>query len=377
MATAVISRAIQSQFQIEIIWSGCIGFIAGIIVAAILFCQLLNQYIKTFTARNQGEIRDKSKTPYILVMIYLFFVFMECIMCATVSTNILSGLNLEFTYSRCLFATICNQLSVITNYIILSVIFLHRIYLAFKDSVFDYKPWIYRSFFIFIIIAPLIFGISTYFTFVSTSSYTVHYDPYTNLAVCVLNDAERDKMARCITSLLVVIFQSLTGFALLFLFIRGLWLLNRQTMIYFLDKHGSGSQLSRSSIQMQPNITALTPESEKSNSNSPSAENVLQEWQRQKTITKEQMKPEVQRIITLHNLIKKHTILVCIATVSTVILWMGFAVNFLIMIEFGWSIIINSICIWFMLDTSETYWGICKRYGLCLCCYWRTNKLGL
>ena len=45
------------------------------------------------------------------------------------------------------------------------------------------------------------------------------------------------------------------------------------------------------------------------------------------------------------------------------------------LLESGWDIIVNAICVWIMLDTSKWYWNVCKRYGVCVCCYGKTNEM--
>ena len=63
---------------------------------------------------------------------------------------------------------------------------------------------------------------------------------------------------------------------------------------------------------------------------------VMDEWDKQKDIAKRSSKPEVDRILKLHNLIKKQTILVFIAILSTICLWIGAAINI-------WIIMIASL----------------------------------
>ena len=104
---------------------------------------------------------------------------------------------------------------------------------------------------------------------------------------------------------------------------------------------------------------------------------VLDSWKRQSTINRDQLRPEVQRIMALHNLIKKQTILVCIAITGTITYFICTGIYFDFALESGWDVLVNSICVWMMLDTSKVYWNACRKYGICSCCYRKTNKLGL
>ena len=36
-----------------------------------------------------------------------------------------------------------------------------------------------------------------------------------------------------------------------------------------------------------------------------------------------------------------------------------------------WDIIVNSFCVWLMLDLSEKAWKCCTKFGCCCCCYFR------
>ena len=170
--------------------------------------------------------------------------------------------------------------------------------------------------------------------------------------------------------LIAVILQPLINIGLLFMFVRGLWILNRQMMQTFMHDHQQNSN----------NPTPTTSQCEISTATSTpiprvSMNIVLDEWGKQKTITRNQTKGEIERMICLHNLIKKQTILVFIANVSTMTLWIA-AVALKrpsILWETGWDNIVNSICVWMMLTESSKYWMLCQKYGLCWCCYRMTN----
>ena len=111
--------------------------------------------------------------------------------------------------------------------------------------------------------------------------------------------------------------------------------------------------------------------------NAVSMDIVLDEWGRQKTFVRELQKDEVQRIVSLHNLIKKQTILCCVATGSTCCIWFGTIFHEDFQFESGWDNCVNAICVWMMLDTSKKYWKMCQKYGFCYLCYRKTNKIGM
>ena len=81
------------------------------------------------------------------------------------------------------------------------------------------------------------------------------------------------------------------------------------------------------------------------------------------------MKGDIKAIISLHCLIKKQTILVGIAIISSCLFWAMTAYDSVFFWEVVWDVVVNVFCIWLMLGSSKQYWELCKRWGLCVCCY--------
>ena len=79
----------------------------------------------------------------------------------------------------------------------------------------------------------------------------------------------------------------------------------------------------------------------------------------------------------LHNLMKKQTILVFVSILSTITLGILAIINVNMVFQAGWDTIVNMICVWMMLNTSKRYWICCRKYGLCICCYWKVNQIGM
>merc|ERR1719216_457920 len=83
----------------------------------------------------------------------------------------------------------------------------------------------------------------------------------------------------------------------------------------------------------------------------------------------EQMSTTKKSILKLHNLIKKQTILVCIAVGSTTGLAVVSTLDAAGIAVCGWDTVVNALCAWLMLNVSRNYWICCSQYGLCRCCY--------
>ena len=89
------------------------------------------------------------------------------------------------------------------------------------------------------------------------------------------------------------------------------------------------------------------------------------------------MKDDMEWIVKLHNLIKKQSILAFIAIISSLFLWGGSAYYpEFFLLQYGWDILINSICTWLMMNTSQKYWIFFKTYCCCCrICYPKLNPL--
>ena len=370
---------------IPVLWSGCIGWMAVMIISLFLFLQLLYGFINKFKIADRND-HFKLKTPYMLVMLYLVLSFVSSIIFLTLETNMLTPRTLKFTKARCESAWIMKGAFHGINYMVLSFIFLHRIYIVFKGSAFEYNPWVYRSFFCFIITScPIIFTV-LYLPLIGKFQAILKYDPITNLAICAAQTWDPlDFVVLSITSSIV---QIISFIGLLVLFIRRLHSLNMEMMASFVKEtmtnkpnvvesesgrndHAtaadSASQSSQSSLDVAANTNRIQP----------CVSAVLDLWDGQSISRKHQSRTKLARIMRLHNLMKKQTILVFIAIVSSITSWIAVGIDADIVQEMGWDNAVNLICVWLMLDTSKGYWNICRKYGICFCCYWRSNKMGM
>merc|ERR1719334_1796531 len=78
----------------------------------------------------------------------------------------------------------------------------------------------------------------------------------------------------------------------------------------------------------------------------------------------------LERIMALHALIKRSTILAIIMVLSSV-LWLAMFVavhkQFILLVIY--PITIHVVCLWLMFATSKPYWEWLTRYGPCWMCY--------
>merc|ERR1712062_337567 len=68
-------------------------------------------------------------------------------------------------------------------------------------------------------------------------------------------------------------------------------------------------------------------------------------------------------------LVKKQTILLAFAIMSTFVYFMFAAVSFEGTMMWPVEMLINSVVVWLMFYGQEKYWKCCSKYGFCCCCY--------
>ena len=101
---------------------------------------------------------------------------------------------------------------------IVSIIFLHRIYIIFQYSAYEYSKWIYRSFLIMILLPLPILLVTIQFT--DDIEFIIRYDPATDLATCYPRMTGNTII---IASIVITTSQFCTSIGLLTLFIKGLY----------------------------------------------------------------------------------------------------------------------------------------------------------
>ena len=106
--------------------------------------------------------------------------------------------------------------------------------MIFNESVYEYKPWIYKSFLIWIVVTITVCVIPVLIQIGLSKSYTLQYDPDTKIAFCAVDGLTRDSYFG-VAGYLIAITQPIDAVILLFMFVRGLWSLNKQMMKSFVD----------------------------------------------------------------------------------------------------------------------------------------------
>ena len=152
--------------------------------------------------------------------------------------------------------------------------------------------------------------------------------------------------------------------SLLYMFISRLVVFRTERTQYFVESH-RGSSI-KESVE-----TGYVSSDSNGNFN---LNVVYDTLHRRTTEDRDFMSKDIQSIFKLHDLIKKQSILVCIAILSSVTVWSLVAVVNYFFWWLVWDVSINTICVWLMLKSSRKYWICCGKYGVCACCYCKENS---
>ena len=380
----VLTEEITSTPDLIILYIACIGFISAIIITlAILLHVILNCYaLFSLAETDDGEFEtaQQSKIAFILVSLYCIAVISSALSFGSIFSNLFTTIDpLSFTPTQCIIGYVTfYSLTYLCN-TILYILFTWRIQQAFNGSMYEYKSYVYSS--IYIISVTLWISWTVYLIFNrgmgSFSEFTVYS---IKLSYTDDHDHNESVFAYCATTKPILFrmqiipalaaFNFVLNITLLFMFNRGLWVLNKELMKGYVKE-----QIMMNSSEVNMTMPDLYgPGHIESVANSSASEDLKQIVNVWKTDGNKSV-DAVQRVIKLHNLIKKQTILVCLVVISTSCIASLGTIDNKMGLMVGWDLCLNAICAWMMLSTSQRYWNLCKDYGLCKCCYLKTGKV--
>ena len=236
---------------------------------------------------------------------------------------------------------------------ILSLIWLYRVKVIFAGSAFEYPSWIYKFFHVLMILIIILYFVCFAILFYR-DHWILYNDERTYLYFCNFDIIQQHAYFRAFFLFSYVPISAI----LLYLFVRGLWLLDKEMISRFAMDHVKDRSTSQVSLDV-----------------------VLDKYSEQQcTLPKNGNKPvctTAASIVELHSLIKKATILVCVAMSSATIHHIWVAIDEFATQLFGIDVVINVLCVWFMCASSVKFWNCCKKHGLCMICYRKENRSGL
>ena len=301
---------------------------------------------------------DQSKDVYVLVTLFCICGFMVAASFSFIRSNLLSFIHVsKFTETQCSVGFGIFLGSCALCLAVLHITFIRRIQLTFRHSTYEYKSRTYKILYIVIIVNCISLISTTMLRTFVYSEYNIIFVESNGLAICknsyTINLGKVAAFWFGVTNLFL-------NMILLYMFNRGLWLLNKEMLKGYMNEHHAHSNMPESHPMPIHDISSSTVESLKI---------TVHEYK-----SSGDSEDAVKRIIMLYNLMKKQTILVCIAVLSTTLFLILSGFDGAFIYEIGWDIVVNTICVWMMLSTSKRYWHCCKDHGCCKCCYWKTGN---
>lgn len=385
------------------LYTSFIGVILSIIIGLYILINVIQKYRSKFLKPKESSAENK--IPYILVIIYATFIILASLSLGSLRTNLFSRTTIStYTTLYCQMGVIIYYCFVYPSFLLVHIIIIYRIQSIFSGSIYAYPSYVYHTLYTLSITVNsfgIIYSIiQVGFEALGQIHWIVVYTPSKTFNFCRINDEENTSQESWFRLPLVIscgIINFLINIALLFMFNRGLWLLNAKDMVGV--RRGIEPQIierelapiSERTTNKEPHYIAGEPHyvSQKSESvasavsvdecpspkrRATSSEDlkIIIEYYNAKKKAKEKVDGSVKRVINMYNIMKKQTILISIAIASSSIFFIWTGYDSYAAIEICWDFSVNLICAWLMLKSSETCWNWCKTKGLCLCCYLNT-----
>ena len=345
MALATEALPIQN---VIIVYLSSIGGLAGIIICMVL---LINVSIHICKTNNL-----KQRITYILVILLFISSIVSCIGYAFLRSNIIINFKSDYiSNNHCVMGYFVSFIFWLISRVFLYTIFLYRIQNVFRESAYDYHPCVYKfgyPWFCLYTFTVSAFNIWSAI-FSNARKSILGYNEDTNTIFCWYSF--QDQTALKYLLYLGTVTELLTNIVLLYLFIKGLYSLRNSILD---SKHKSSTNILNNNCMNNDEPIYCKSKSK-----------IFQDTMTEYENDKESVSITMQLLIKLHLLMKKQTILVIYANVSTLIFYLISVLIPRSSILFPLDISANCICVWLMLGTSEKYWICCTKYGLCCCCF--------
>eukprot|EP01084_Bolivina_argentea_P250098 418899_1 len=365
-----------------VLYSSVAGAVFGFFISSILLTNVILFYLKMCRQSNNKQSKQKriKQQSYLLVIIYLSSNCLACASYAFIRTNVISQINLnQWTTYQCSIGYILAYSSYYISVAMLYIIFIWKIKISFNGSVSEYNNYILYPFLaaIIIVISALLIQM---IVLVSIPEWLLLHGNASNISYCLNMAIDKFIFSDIfsVLSIITTIFHIIMSSGLLYMFVRGLVLVNRILIKSFVREYAHvDSNDSNNGIFPTPFVHTETEMSKKhERTDTISVQTVFDECtdESRSPIERKELSKEASRILVLHDLVKKQTILVSVSIISSVLLWISSAIDDWLMQQMYWDMTINAVCVWLMLASSQKYWLLCKKSCL-RCCYVKENSI--
>lgn len=405
------SEPFSSSYLLWLFYTSLVGCILSIITGSFILINVIRKFYIKFKHRS-----EELKSPYIMMIVYCSLIILTALSFGFLRTNLFSRIDISsYTATYCKIGFIIGYFVSFSSLSLLHLILIYRIKWTFRGSAYAYPSYVYKTLCAATILTGLLSFTSSIVHATTASEWIIIYTPSKIFNYCRIHESQFTSKEASFRLTIVIIYgvvNLLENIALLCMFNRGLWLLNsklvkgvmknmeRQISNHMYNQNhtqlDSGSTCTPSlaldgphkyGIPPSPSRTPdpskteipVTPSEDPSRSipqlmraTSNGVQIMVDRYREQKKYGKRRVSAKTKRFIKLYNIMKKQSILLTIAIISSTIffVWTGFTAQAVWL--FQWDFCVNMVCTWLMLSSSEEYWNWCKTRGICWCCYRNT-----
>eukprot|EP01084_Bolivina_argentea_P279173 477238_1 len=328
-----------------------IGSIVMLIIVTTILIHISFHFLKLFRSATEGT----NKTLFILYIILSLITVYLCIMYGFIKCNLLNQFKPD-NYSQILCSI--SHHSVFIGFYIYAILFyvllLYRIQIVFNNTSFQYPLKYFKILYSTIFISYICVACSLIYT-APLTRFGLFIPKNTHQIYCgTLNDNPDRSFAAFLAAIIYVVLQVIFNIITVYMFTNRFNTLKLKLVQTYLQQ----IEMQKNEIPTDQNhdgdrhLSVAEIESQSKNGDD-----------------------NAQRILELHQLIKKHSILAFISMMLGITwLFSTIFVSGWMSIQVVWFFGGNNICLWLMFKCCEPYWKFAKKYLCCYVCYRNNHR---
>eukprot|EP01084_Bolivina_argentea_P244049 408936_1 len=425
MAVAIYE---EPYIYIYYYYFSCIGSVVAFITISIILFNITCEYIKIFHSSKTKDNNRQDKLSYILFILMCIVSLLICCIYSLFRVNIFNGLNAnQFTKLLCKSSHYSAVIILFIYTILMYTLFIYRIQMVFVGTIYEYSPKCFLFLYTSLLTGYLANIILTIIGIESTT-FNLYIFKGTNQMYCGTSyEDTQTTHTNFYSTLIFVILTTTFTVIVLYMFTNRLYALQSELVKQYKESimlkhmHDQESKTSKEitendksklettitanpdtiskqisdtnitdkswNLQKQTSIDSMNTVDYKIDKQPPlSATQTTSvdscESPPERTISLEQIITDekkgndaAKRIMSLHKLIKKYSILMSISLCSIVVWFLlTILVSSWMWAQIVWFFVINTICSWLMFGSSYKYWKLTTKYGCCSVCYCNKKK---
>ena len=363
----VISKKANIPYQNFIYHTtGIFSIIAFLISAGILIHILYHYYL--YFHKKSSKNKQQNKAIYVLFIARLIGTLFVCFLFAFVKSNYLSQLDSDQYENKGIlyFIYYGNYAILQFGQVITFILFIYRIQIVFAETVYQYNKYVYISLYSSITIG---YFVSSSLTGIShkNTSFIIFQVGDTNQLYIKASDSTNYSTTTLLSGFVFILYQIGLNLACLYMFSKKLVKLKHTLIEQY------SVELNRTVSVGSPSISIKSPSATSINEDDDFENSVRS---RTRTMTIDEVKQRrkkgnaADRIIKLHSLIKRHTILVWINVIGTFIFFVLYtSVSTWVISQEPLFVSVSNITVWLMFGCCDSIWYFTTKHCCCYICY--------